>query len=128
MNFKIVSYFLGWVLKIEAAAMVVPCVIAMAHGEADVWPWFLVCIAFGAAVGFLMSNKKFKDGNFFVREGYVSTALGWILLSLVGAFPFFLSGRIPKYIDALFEIASGFTTTGSSILADVEAMGYGLHL
>ena len=128
MNFKIVSYFLGWVLKIEAAAMVVPCVIAMAYGEADVWPWFLACIAFDAAVGFLMSNKKFKDGNFFVREGYVSTALGWILLSLVGAFPFFLSGRIPKYIDALFEIASGFTTTGSSILADVEAMGYGLNM
>ena len=126
MNKKIVVYFLGWVLLTESVSMVIPCIISMIAGENDVWPWFLLSIAVSALPGLLLIRKKFRSGHFFAKEGFVLTALGWLILSLVGALPFFLSGRIPSYIDALFETASGFTTTGSSILSDVEAIGKGL--
>ncbi len=125
MNLKIVSYFLGWVLLIEAIAMVIPLVIALALGESS-WIWFLVSIGAVLIPGLLLSRKKMRTGNFFVREGYVATALGWIVLSLMGTLPFILSGKIPRFVDALFEITSGFTTTGASILNDVEELGYGL--
>lgn len=125
MNFKIVSYFLGWVLKIEAAAMAIPCLIALIMHE-NSWGWILLSIAISLALGIPMTLKKEDRGRFYAREGYVITALGWILLSLIGALPFFLSGAIPNYLDAVFEIVSGFTTTGSTILYDVEHLGYGL--
>ena len=126
MNKKIVVYFLGWVLLIEAASMIVPCIISVIAGENDVWPWFLVSMGISAVPGVLLIRKKLRSGHFFAKEGFVLTALGWLILSLVGALPFFLSGRIPNYVDALFETASGFTTTGSSILSEVEAIGKGL--
>ncbi len=125
MNFKIVSYFLGWVLKIEAVSMAIPLLIAICCGESS-WVWFLVSIAACLAFGIPMTLKKEDRGSFYAREGYVITALGWILLSLIGALPFFLSGKIPSYLDAVFEIVSGFTTTGSTILYEVEPLGYGL--
>ncbi|MBR5738408.1 MAG: TrkH family potassium uptake protein, partial [Lachnospiraceae bacterium] len=126
MNGKIVVYFLGWVILIEGICMVIPCLISLILGESDVWPWFLLTIAVTVIPGFLLIRKKRHFGQFFAREGFLLTALGWLLLSLLGALPFFLSGRIPNYMDALFETASGFTTTGSSILSDVEALGKGL--
>jgi len=125
MNIKIVLYFLGWVLDTEAAAMVPSLIISLLKGE-DVWKWFLSCIVFCAVTGTLLTNKKLKKGNFFVREGYAATALSWLVISLVGALPFYLSGKIPSYVDAVFETASGFTTTGASILSEVEYLGYGL--
>ena len=126
MNFRIVAYFLGWILEVEAASMVIPMIISMALGEADVWPWFLLIIVVIAPLGFFLTRKRFRKGNFYVREGYAATGLGWLLLSAVGALPFFLSRRMPSYIDCLFETASGFTTTGSSVLSDIEALGKGL--
>ena len=126
MNYKAVFYYLGWVLLLEAVTMVIPCLIAVFSGENDVWPWFLACIAVAAVPGAFMSRKRNRTGSFYAREGYVITALSWLILSLIGAMPFFLSGRIPSFVDALFEIVSGFTTTGSTILADVEALGFGL--
>ena len=125
MNLRIVAYLIGWVLKIEAVSMVVPGIIAAAYGE-DTWYWFFICAAVAGGAGMLMSRKKNREGNFYTREGYAGTALSWLLMSIVGAFPFFLSGRIPNYLDALFEIVSGFTTTGASILSDVESLGRGL--
>ena len=125
MNFKIVSYILGWVLKLEAIFMVIPMLIAFFLHEGT-WPAFLIAIIVALIPGLLLSKKELKTGNFFIREGYAATALSWLVMSLIGALPFFLSHRIPNYIDAFFEIISGFTTTGSSILADVEALGKGL--
>ena len=125
MNYKIISYFLGWVLKVEAIAMVIPFIISAALKE-DSWPWFLACILFSGLLGLFLSRKKMRQGNFYIREGYVATGLSWLLMSLVGALPFYLSGRIPSYIDAFFEMSSGFTTTGSSILEDIDSLGKGL--
>jgi len=126
-NFRIVAYFLGWILEVEAASMVIPMIISMALGESDVWPWFLILIVVIAPLGFFLTRKRlFRKGNFYIREGYAATGLGWLLLSSVGALPFFLSGRMPNYVDCLFETASGFTTTGSSVLSDIEALGKGL--
>ena len=125
MNFKIVSYILGWVLRIEAVCMLVPCVIALALGE-NTWTAFLIAITVAAVPGLFLGSKKLRTGNFFIREGYAATGLSWLVISLVGALPFFLSRRIPSFVDAFFEIISGFTTTGSSILSDVEALGKGL--
>ena len=125
MNLKIVAYLIGWVLKIEAAALVIPGFVAIVYKE-DTWYWFFICAVVSGAAGFFLSRKKNREGNFYSREGYAGTALSWLLMSLVGAFPFFLSGRIPNYVDALFEIVSGFTTTGASILSNVESLGRGL--
>ncbi len=125
MNVRIVAYLIGWVLKIEAVAMVIPGVVALVYRE-NTWYWFLICAAVAGAAGVLLSGKKNRKGNFYAREGYAGTALSWILMSAVGALPFFLSGRIPHYMDALFEIVSGFTTTGASVLSDVESLGRGL--
>ena len=126
MNGKIVVYFLGWVLLIEGVSLAIPCLISLILNEGDVWPWFLVTMAISVVPGLIAIRKKNRSGHFYAREGFLVTALGWILLSLIGALPFFLSGRIPNYMDALFETASGFTTTGSSVLSDVEALGKGL--
>lgn len=102
--------------------MTVPFLIALFMRE-DSWPWILLSISLSLGIGLLMTWKKEDRGSFYAREGYVITALGWILLSLIGALPFFLSGRIPNYLDAVFEIVSGFTTTGSTILYEVEPLG-----
>ena len=125
MNYKSISYFVGWVLKIEALSMTVPFILSLFFGD-GVWPFFLIGIAVAAGLGFLMSPKTFRNNTFFVREGYVATAIAWLMISAVGALPFFLSGRIPDFVDAMFETASGFTTTGSSILSDVEHLGKSL--
>ena len=107
MNFKIVSYILGWVLRIEAVCMLVPCVIAFALGE-NTWTAFLIAITVAAVPGLFLGSKKLRTGNFFIREGYAATGLSWLVISLVGALPFFLSRRIPSFVDAFFEIISGF--------------------
>ena len=124
MNFRAVFYFLGWVLNIEAIAMAIPCLIALINGE-PTYVAFLIAIAICLVVGIPLSIRKTKY-SFYAREGYVVTAVGWIVLSVIGALPFYLSKRIPHYLDALFEIVSGFTTTGSTILLDIEALGKGL--
>ena len=125
MNIRIIAYLIGWVLKIEAVALVFPGITAAIYHE-NTWYWFLICAAVSGALGVFLSRKKNRQGNFYSREGYAGTALAWLVMSVVGAFPFFLSGRIPNYLDALFEIVSGFTTTGATILSDVEALGKGL--
>lgn len=125
MHFRTVFYYLGWILFVEAIAFMLPMIIAIVSGEGT-WPYFIISAALSGGLGFLFNRIGSKNGEFYVREGYAVTAIGWILLSLIGALPFRLSGRIPFFIDALFETVSGFTTTGSSILTDVEALGKGL--
>lgn len=121
MNFSIVRYLLGWILIFQAAFMLVPCAAALCYLE-SAGLGFLAVAAALAVIGLLLTVKKPKNKSFYAREGFVVVALGWILLSLTGAIPFTVTGAIPHFIDAVFETASGFTTTGASILADVEVL------
>lgn len=122
MNFRMISYILGWLLVFEALFMLVPTVTGLVYCESVVWVYLLtaaVCLLFGVP---LIMIKKPDKRKLYAREGHVIVALSWIVLSIFGAFPLFFSGEIPSYIDAVFETASGFTTTGASILSDVESL------
>lgn len=121
MNITMIFYLLGWILNIVAALMLVPFAVSVYYSEA-VGRYFLICSLIMFAVGFALTRKRPKNSKFYAREGFVITALSWLLLSVTGCLPFYLSGEIPSFTNALFECISGFTTTGASILSDVEQM------
>ena len=121
MNKRMIAYILGILLLCEAGLMLLPTVVSLIYGEAALKS-FLITIAFLVAAGLVLIAMKPKNKTIYARHGLVIVALGWILMSLFGALPFYFSGEIPNYLDALFEAVSGFTTTGSSILTDVEAL------
>lgn len=123
MNRSIVRYVLGSVLKIEAILMILPLIVALIYKE-KTGLWFLYVGIGCFLVGLLMTIKKPKDMVFYLKEGCVCTAGSWIIMSLAGCLPFFFSGEIPAFEDALFETISGFTTTGASILSDIESLSY----
>ena len=123
MNTSMIRYILGNILKLQALFLLLPSAIALIYKEDTFVPYIVV--AFSCFVlGYMMTLKKPADTVFYLKEGCVATALSWILLSISGAFPFILTGEIPHFINALFEMVSGFTTTGSSILSDVEALSH----
>lgn len=121
MNKKVIIYLMGWILNIEAVFMLLPCVTALIYRETSGY-WFLAVMAVCGGIGIILTRKKPENMVFFAKEGFVSVALSWIVLSFFGAMPFYLSGEIPRFEDAMFEVISGFTTTGSSILTDVESL------
>ena len=121
MNYGIIRYVLGWIIKVEGLLMLLPAMVALVYREKAGFS-FLICAWISIVVGILLSYKKSADKSFYAREGFITVALGWIIMSLIGATPFYISGEIPSYLDAFFEIVSGFTTTGASILSDVEAL------
>lgn len=123
MNRRMVLYMLGSVVKIEALLLLLPLITAFIYGETNSVNAFLISIAIALAVGFAMTLLA-RPGSkvIYAREGFVTVALSWVFLSLVGSLPFVISGEIPSFIDAFFETVSGFTTTGATILTDVEAM------
>ena len=121
MNISIIRYILGSVLKFEAALMLLPCLVAVIYRETSGFS-FVITILLCLAFGFLLSHRRPSSTVFYMKEGFLSVSLSWILLSIFGALPFLISGEIPVVEDALFEAVSGFTTTGSSILTDVEAL------
>ena len=123
MNISIILYTLGRVLAIESAFMVLPGIVAIIYRENNWWTYFVVALV-GMLTGLLISLKKPKNTQFFAKEGFASVGLAWFLISLTGALPPFISREIPNYIDAVFEMSSGFTTTGATILTDVEAMSH----
>ena len=120
MNYRIVLRVIGRILSIEAVLMLLPAVTALIYGE-PLAPWLWSILITGLAGG-LMQFFRPRSREYYAREGFVSVALSWVLMSLFGCLPFVLSGEIPHFVDALFEIVSGFTTTGASILTDVEAL------
>ncbi len=123
MNYKMISRFIGKILLVEAAFMVPACVIAFACGEDGAKRGFLIAIAAALlAGGALSAIARSTEKGFHAKEGMVCVGLCWIVLGLFGALPFCISGAIPHFIDALFEIVSGFTTTGASILSEVETL------
>ncbi len=123
MNFAMIFYLLGRVIQVVGAMMAVPCVVALIYRERS-GIFFLFCGIAMFAVGTLFTIKKPANKKFYSREGFVMTALSWIVLSATGAIPFWLSGEIPSYTDALFECISGFTTTGASIVPAVEDLSH----
>ena len=123
MNMKSISYILGWILRIEGVFMALPAATAWVYGEREGWTYVAV-LALCLVLGQLLTHKKPHNPSFYAKEGFVTTALGWIVMSLFGCLPFLITGEIPSFVDALFETVSGFTTTGASILSDVEALSH----
>ena len=101
--------------------MMLPILTALIYGEASGWA-FVITAFICLVLGTIFSARKPKRTNYYAKEGYISVALGWIVLSIMGCLPFVISGEIPHFVDAVFEMVSGFTTTGASILNDVEAL------
>lgn len=121
MNRKMVLRILGVVLLSQAVLMLLPLAVAVYYKENTVRS-FLITIGALLVSGFVFTRFKPKNKTIYSREGFIIVSLGWILMSAFGALPFFISGEIPNYIDALFEAVSGFSTTGASILTDVEVL------
>lgn len=126
MNRRMVIYTIGQLIGVEAAVMMLPLCVSLIYGEGS-WKAFLITIGIAivlSALGLLLSRPK--NHVIYAKEGFATVALAWIIMSGIGALPFVISGEIPNYIDAFFETVSGFTTTGSSIVRDVEALSHGI--
>ncbi|MCF0258412.1 MAG: TrkH family potassium uptake protein, partial [Erysipelotrichaceae bacterium] len=125
MNLFVIIYVLGCVCLFEAAFFLLPLATALIYQEWNIAQTYVGCIVIALAVGFIMVMLTRKQSHEMrPKEGLAIVGLSWIVMSLIGALPFFLSGEIPNFIDAFFETVSGFTTTGSTILTDVSAMSY----
>ena len=115
MKKSLVSYVLGWVLVVLGAMLIPPIVIALIYRETEYIYFGLVavsCLLFGL----IATRFKPKNAQMNAREGFIACSLTWILMSVIGCLPLWISGQIPRFIDALFESVSGFTTTGATIL------------
>ena len=123
MNYKIICRIISQILAIEAALMLPAVIIGVCDGTMQSVLAFLVTIAATLVFSGVLSifSRRAKKG-FYAREGLVCVGLGWTLMSIFGCLPFVISGEIPSFINALFETVSGFTTTGSSILENVELL------
>lgn len=123
MNYSMVLYILGQILKFESAFLMLPALVGLLYREQAGIPFLLVA-ALCLLLGLFLTRKRPASSTLYTREGFVTVALSWIIMSIFGAIPFVLSGDIPSYVDALFETISGFTTTGASILTNVEALSH----
>lgn len=121
MNYKIISYSIGRILLVEAILLVLPAIVSVIYNDGALAS-FAITIAALTVTGLLSVRKKPKDRSIYAKEGYVIVAFTWVFMSLFGALPFYLSGGIPNFIDAFFETVSGFTTTGSTILQNIETL------
>ena len=123
MNYRMVFNIIGRIVMAEAALLLLPTAVALYYGEKTSLSAFLIGAGIALFVGLLfVLISHTKNRSIYAGEGFISVAFAWILLSIIGAVPFYISGEIPHFIDAVFETVSGFTTTGASILTDVEAM------
>ncbi len=121
MNYKMVLKTVGRLLQAEALLLLLPMAVSFYYKE-NLGYVFGIVIALLLATGFAMTLPKIQNRRIYAREGFVIVSLSWILMSLFGALPFVISGAIPSFVDALFETVSGFTTTGASILSDIESL------
>lgn len=127
MNYKMMGKFIGLLLVVESVFMIPALIISLCRREHGSIIGFTVTIVvlWGLGMSLRLLGRRAKT-SFFAKEGLVCVGLGWLIMSLLGCLPFFLSGAIPHYIDALFEMVSGFTTTGASILEQIEGLPYGI--
>ncbi len=122
MNYRMIVYLAGQIIRVLGALMLLPLLVALIYNEPDSRNAFLASSLLLIASGSLITIKKPQNKSLYNREGLATVAVAWILVSLLGGLPFLLSGDIPNYADCIFEITSGFTTTGSTILTNVEGM------
>lgn len=122
MNFSIIKRILGWLLLFEVIFLLLPTITALVYQEWDTLWAILITMGACVSVGGICLIGKPKKNELYAKEGMIIVALSWIVLSLFGALPFWISGEIPNYVDALFETVSGFTTTGATILPSGEAV------
>ena len=125
MNYRMVSYIIGQIVRVEGILMIPPLVVSVIYGE-SAFAAFLIPIVLSVAAGTLLTIKKPSNPDIFAKEGFVTVGLSWIIMSLIGALPFVIDGCIPSFVDAFFETVSGFTTTGASILTEIESLGRGM--
>ena len=124
MNYSVVIYILGWIMEIEAAFLALPGIVSAIYGEPGGFAFLWVALG-SAVVGSVIILHRPKNMRFYLREGFVTVALSWILMSVIGCLPFVFNGDIPHFADALFEMISGFTTTGATVVSDVEGLTKG---
>lgn len=127
MNYKMTAYVLGKMLGVEALVLCIPAAVSLIYGETSDMAAFGITSAVLCVFFLLFGRKKTENGRIYGKDGLVIVAAAWILWSVFGALPFYLSREIPSYVDALFETVSGFTTTGSTILTDIETLSYGMN-
>lgn len=125
MNRRLIAKVIGFILMLEGAFMLLPIIVALICGEDD-WRWFIITGVICALAGLILYRIPLKKKSMHALEGYFVVAAAWIVLSAFGAIPFTLSGTIPNYLDALFETVSGFTTTGCTILDDIEVLSHSM--
>lgn len=123
MSYRTIFYILGCILKFESLFLLLPFIVGLIYKEESASA-FLITAAVCFVFGFLLTWKKPVRKNLYIKEGFLTVSLSWVIMSIFGALPFVICGEIPSYIDALFETVSGFTTTGASILNDVEALSH----
>ena len=126
MNGKMTTYILGRMLGVEALVLLIPALVSVIYGEHG-WRAFLITSAVLLCLYLIFGRKKPHDSTIYGKDGFIIIASAWILWSIFGAMPFWISGSIPSYIDAFFETVSGFTTTGSTILTDIASMPKGMN-
>lgn len=126
MNRGMTTYILGRMLGVEALVLLIPALVSVIYGE-EGWKAFLLTSAFLVLLYVLLGRRKPEDSTIYGKDGFIIIACAWILWSVFGALPFYISGEIPSYVDAVFETVSGFTTTGSTILTNIEALSKGMN-
>lgn len=123
MNYSMIVFILGHLLKFESVFLILPTIVGFIYRETDAFVYLGLSLGL-YLLGTVFTYKRSPSKQFYPKEGFVTVAFGWIVLSIFGALPFVLTGDIPSFVDALFETISGFTTTGASILSDVEALSH----
>ncbi len=126
MNYKMIFYVIGNLMKVEAIILLLPFLVSIIYQEHNIYIAFIVPIFLLLSIGILLTSESPKDKSIQSKEGLFIVAISWIIMSLFGALPFYISREIPGIVDCLFETVSGFTTTGSTILSDIETMSKGL--
>ena len=126
MNYSMIFYLVGSLFKVEAGLLVLPVIVALIYQEPATLSPFLITIFLLLFLGLALTFRPPKNRTMRAREGFFIVGISWILLSVFGALPFVFSGEIPRFVDAFFETVSGFTTTGASILTDVEALSHSI--
>ena len=125
MNYKMVLKVLGNVLLYELLLLIIPLAVALYYGDGDAMG-FLFTIILMVPLAMLLRKIKVRDNEMYAKEGFLTVGLSWLVISAFGAIPFVISGAIPSYIDAFFEMVSGFTTTGASILTEIQSLPRGI--
>ncbi|MGP1618684.1 potassium transporter TrkG, partial [Peptostreptococcus stomatis] len=126
MNYEMMAYVLMNIAKVEGFLMLIPAIVSLIYGERDVALKIFEIALVSAGVGMAFTRKRPARSELFIKDGLLIVGLAWIIFSIIGSMPYFLTGSIASPIDAFFETVSGFTTTGSTILTDIEALPIGI--